>query len=205
MNPTQTYQIAASTGEGFELNAGSTIRVINTIGAQVVGTWAFVRSNITEVMSMEHTRIHAKSSRPQIGTVFYTNKHQPILELTADRSPGVHDWYLAACNQQRYEQLGHQGKHANCTDNLHSVLDKFGHTTSFVQSPLNLFENVTFMFGSPMEIKPPVTMPGDYVCFKALIDCLVIMSACPQDILPTNSEDLEPRGVEVEVTPGQRE
>jgi uncharacterized protein YcgI (DUF1989 family) len=200
MNRARTYQISACAAEGFELDAGSTIRVINTMGAQVVGTWAFVHADITEFMSMEHTRIHSQSSRPQLGTLFYTNKHQPILELTADRSPGVHDWYLAACNQQRYEQLGHQGKHTNCTDNLHSVLNNFGHTISFVQCPLNLFENVSFMFGSPMEIKPPVTMPGDYVCLKAHIDCLVVISACPQDILPTNSEDLIPRGVEVEIT-----
>jgi hypothetical protein len=191
--------IDACSAKGFQLKAGSTLRVINSVGSQVVGTWAFARSSMSEFMSMEHTRIHSKSSRPQIGTMFYTNVHEPILELTADRSPGVHDWFLAACNQQRYELLGHPEKHANCTDNLNAALDELGHSLSFVPCPLNLFENVSFLFGESMEIKQPVAMPGDYVWLKAQIDCLVVLSACPQDILPTNGADLTPKSVEVEV------
>ncbi len=199
MNESQVTMIDASSAQGFHLEAGSTLRVINSMGSQVVGTWAFARSSMNEFMSMEHSRIHSSSSKPKIGTVFYTNAHEPILELTADRSPGVHDWYLAACNQQRYELLGHAEEHANCADNLHSALADLGHSLSFVPCPLNLFENVSLLFGGSMEIKQPVAMPGDYVWLKALIDCLVVLSACPQDILPTNGPDLTPRSIEVEI------
>lgn len=199
MNQSQVTTIDASSVQCFQLNAGSTLRIINTMGSQVVGTWAFARSSMTTFMSMEHTRIHSRSSRPQIGTVFYTNTHEPILELCADRSPGVHDWYLAACNQQRYEMLGHDGEHPNCTDNLYTALGDLGHSPTFVPCPLNLFENVSFLYGDSMEIKQPVAMPGDYVGLKTLIDCLVVLSACPQDILPTNGPDLTPRSVEVEI------
>lgn len=199
MNDTRTVEIAPRSANGFYLETGTTIRLINTFGAQVVATWAFVRPDASEYMSMEHTRIHANKSRPQLGTVFYTNFHRPILEMTEDSSPGVHDWYLAACNQQRYEMLGHRGKHANCADNLFSVLNGLGYPNGFVPSPLNLFENVSFLFSDPMEIKTPVAMPGDYVCLKALTDCLVVMSACPQDILPTNGPDRIPRRVDVEL------
>ncbi len=199
MNQSQFTTIDACSAQGFQLCAGSTLRLINTMGSQVIGTWAFTNSSITEFMSMEHTRIHSTSSRPQIGTVFYTNTHNPILELSADRSPGVHDWFLAACNQRRYELLGHQGKHANCTDNFHAVLADFGHSLPFVPCPLNLFENVSLMFGNSMKIKHPVAMPGDYVVLEALTDCLIVLSSCPQDILPTNGADMTPRSVEVEI------
>lgn len=200
MSQIESFEIEASTAQGFHLDAGSTIHLINSFGSQVVATWAFNPSNVTEFMSMEHTRVHAKSSRPQPGTVFYTNLHKPILQMTADSSPRVHDWYLAACNQQRYELLGHIGEHANCTDNLLEVLNGLGHATSFVPSPLNLFENVSFLFGNPMEIKAPVAMPGDFVCLEAKTDCLVVMSTCPQDILPTNGPDHTPKKVEVELS-----
>ncbi|MEP4434607.1 MAG: urea carboxylase-associated family protein, partial [Hyphomicrobiales bacterium] len=163
-------------------------------------TWAFLPPKMSEFMSMEHTRLHATKSRPQLGTLFYTNTHAPILELTADSSPGVHDWYLAACNKQRFEMLGHSGEHASCENNLLSVLTEIGHPVSFVPCPLNLFENVSFLLGDPMEIKEPVAMPGDYVCLKALVDCLVVLSACPQDIALTNGPDHIPRSVGVEVT-----
>ncbi|MGI9352457.1 MAG: DUF1989 domain-containing protein [Rhizobiaceae bacterium] len=199
MRQSQVTTIKACSSQGFQLTAGSTICVINSMGSQVIGTWAFARSNIAEFMSMEHTRIHSKSSRPQIGTVFYTNTHEPVLEMVADRSPGVHDWFLAACNQQRYELLGHKGKHANCTDNLHAALEDMGHSIPFVPCPLNLFENVSLLFRDTMQIKQPVAMPGDSVWLKALIDCLVVLSSCPQDILPTNGPDLTPRSVEVEI------
>ena len=199
MTQNRTIELAARSARGFHLDAGATIRVINTFGAQVVATWAFVPSSSSEFMTMEHTRVHANSSRPGPETMFFTNFHKPILEMTADRSPGVHDWYLAACNQQRYERLGHSGEHANCTDNLHAALNGHGLSASFVPCPLNLFENVSFLFGKPMEIKEPVAMPGDYVCLKAQIDCLVVLSACPQDIAQTNGPDHVPRSVKVEL------
>jgi uncharacterized protein YcgI (DUF1989 family) len=196
----KTVIIAPRSAKAFHLEAGSKIRLINTFGAQVVAAWAFVPSKTTEYMSIEQTRIHAHNSRPQLGTLFYTNFHTPILEMTEDSSPGVHDWYLAACNKQRFEMLGHEGEHASCEDNLYTILKDIGHSVSFVPCPLNLFENVSFLFGNPMAIKEPVAMPGDYVCLKAQIDCLVVLSACPQDIALTNGPDHVPRSVEVEIT-----
>ncbi len=200
MNQSHYSVIDASCAKGFQLTAGSTLRVINSMGSQVVATWAFTGSDMIEYMSMEHSRIHSDSSRPKVGTIFYTNKHSPILELAADSSPSVHDWFLAACNQQRYEQLGHKGKHANCADNLKAVLDEMGQTHSIEPCPLNLFENVSFMFGDSMKINQPVAMPGDSVWLKALTDCFVVLSVCPQDILPTNGPDLTPTKIEVELS-----
>ena len=194
------HKVAAGRGAGFALPGGATIRIINTLGSQVVATWAFPQPLNGEYMSMEHTRIHAKNSRPQAGTVFYTNRHRPVLEMTVDSSPRVHDWYLAACNQQRYELLGHEGPHASCEDNLHDALAAFDHQPAIVPCPLNLFENVSFMFGAPMEIKSPVSMPGDDVYLRAHLDCVVVLSSCPQDILETNGPDRTPSDIEVEVT-----
>jgi uncharacterized protein YcgI (DUF1989 family) len=39
---------------------------------------------------------------------------------------------------------------------------------------------------------PPVSKPGDYVVLEAVIDCVVTMSACPQDIIPINGEACKP-------------
>ncbi len=199
MTSKKTQEIAARSSKAVHLTSGETLSIINTFGAQVVAVWAFVPTDISEFMSMEHSRLHAKSSRPERDTVFYTNLHVPILKMTADTSPGVHDWYLAACNQQRYDLLGHSEPHANCTDNMHSALRDAGYEVPYVPCPLNLFENVPVLFGNTMDIKEPVSMPGDYVSFSVLRDCLVVLSACPQDIAMTNGPDHVPRSIKYEV------
>jgi uncharacterized protein YcgI (DUF1989 family) len=38
----------------------------------------------------------------------------------------------------------------------------------------------------------PVSKPGDYVVLRAAMDCIVAMSACPQDILPINGAQRSP-------------
>jgi hypothetical protein len=32
-----------------------------------------------------------------------------------------------------------------------------------------------------------VSKPGDSVIFRALVDCIMVMSACPQDVIRINS------------------
>jgi len=32
-----------------------------------------------------------------------------------------------------------------------------------------------------------VSKPGHYIGFKALMDCIVVFSACPMDVVPINS------------------
>ena len=41
----------------------------------------------------------------------------------------------------------------------------------------------------------PVSKPGDHVLFRAEIDCIIAMSACPQDMVPVNGADCEPKEV----------
>ena len=54
--PEDTFTIPARRGKAAYVAAGQTIRVINTHGEQVVDTWAFNRHDMTEFMSMEHSR-----------------------------------------------------------------------------------------------------------------------------------------------------
>ena len=48
--------IPASRGKAAFVARGKRIKVINTLGAQVVDTWAFNRADPGEFMSMEHSR-----------------------------------------------------------------------------------------------------------------------------------------------------
>lgn len=195
-----TFTLKAGTGRAFHLGQGATLRVENTFGTQVVDTWAFRADDLTEFMSMEHTRVHAPSPTPQKGTVFLSNRRKPILEFTEDTSPGVHDWFFAACDQARYEMLGHTGAHENCSDNLRAAIAELGHLIEYVPCPLNLFENAPLLDGDT-GIYPPLSSPGECVELTALTDLIVCLSACPQDMADTNGLDRKPKDVEVTIIP----
>ncbi|NDV02431.1 DUF1989 domain-containing protein [Pseudoroseicyclus tamaricis] len=194
-----TFILRARTGRAFHLRRGATLRITNTFGSQVVDTWAFKADDIAEFMSMEHTRVHSSTASPVKGTIFRSNRRSPMLDFVEDTSPGVHDWFFAACDQSRYEMLGSEAAHDNCSDNLKQAMREIGHSITHVPCPLNLFENAPLLAGDTA-IHPPVSRPGDFVAFTALADLIICLSACPQDMADTNGTGREPRDVDVEVT-----
>ncbi|HNB26601.1 MAG TPA: urea carboxylase-associated family protein [Alphaproteobacteria bacterium] len=192
-------RLAARTALAFSLRRNQLLSVVNTYGSQVVDAWAFAAADPTEFMSMEHSRVHCHDPTPRVGTRFVTNRRRPILEITGDTSPGIHDWFLAACDRWRYELLGCDGTHANCTDNLHAALATMGVSTPVTPAPFNLFENAPFLPGGSVEIAAPLSRPGDRVDLLLHLDALVVLSACPQDMVPTNGADMTPRDVEIRI------
>ncbi len=56
-----------------------------------------------------------------------------------------------------------------------------------VPSPLNLWMNIPINSDGSIDWKEPVSKPGDYVVLRAAMDCIVAMSACPQDIVCINA------------------
>lgn len=183
---TQNVEIPARRGKATYLAAGQRLRVINTHGDQVVDSWAFVRHDLREFMSMEHTRATLLKMIPGVGDHFYTNRRRPILTLLEDSSPGIHDTVIAACDDYRYGLLGCTEYHDNCTDNLAAALFELGLTPPETPSPLNLWMNIPWTKEGGLSFEAPVSKPGDHVLFEAKLDCIVAFSACPQDILPIN-------------------
>ena len=185
-------EIPARSGKGSRLNRGETVKIINTTGQQVVDTWAFNASDLREFMSMEHSRVALGHIMPAIGDTLVTNKRQPILTVLEDTSGGIHDTLFAACDRWRYELLGCEGYHDNCTDNLAAALAELGLVLPEAPAPLNLFMNIPVIDCNWVEVRPPVSTPGSHIALRAEIDCIVVFSACPQDVLPVNGLAMQP-------------
>lgn len=178
--------ISARHGKAARVRKGQRVKVINTHGEQVVDTWAFVADDLTEFMSMEHTRATLVKITPSVGDHLYTNRRRAIVTLVEDTTPGVHDTLMAACDSYRYGLLGCTGYHDNCTDNLAAAMAELDLSPPETPSPLNLFMNIPWTAEGTLAFEPPVTRPGDYVVFEARTDLVIAFSACPQDILPIN-------------------
>ncbi|CAA2136826.1 urea carboxylase-associated family protein [Hyphomicrobium sp. ghe19] len=183
----ELQQLPARQGRAVALKAGQSIRIVNTHGHQVVDTWAFNAQDLSEFLSMEHMRAAIDRISPKPGDKLVTNKRRPILSLEADSSPGVHDTFIAACDIYRYQGLGCTEYHENCADNLRAGMAGLGLTPSEIPSPLNLWMNIPIKTDGSIGWEEPVSKPGDYVVLKAEMDCIVAMSACPQDIVRINA------------------
>jgi uncharacterized protein len=191
--------IPARRGKAITLKRGQHVKVINTHGQQVVDTWAFNSADLSECMSMEHTRTALSRIRVHVGDSLVTNQRRPILALVEDTSPGVHDTLIAACDRYRYALLGCTTYHDNCTDNLAAALAELSRQTPETPSPWNLFMNIPVQADGSLTFEPPVCKPGDYVLLRAERDCVVVFSACPQDIVPINGVACRPAEAHVEI------
>ena len=203
--PDSFITIPARRGKALTLTRGQHIRVINTHGQQVIDTWAFNSADLSECMSMEHTRTALSRIWVRPGDSLVTNHRRPILTLVEDTSPGIHDTLIAACDRYRYALLGCTTYHDNCTDNLAAALTELGLRTSETPSPWNLFMNIPVQADGSLSFEPPVCKPGDYVLLRAELDCVVAVSACPQDLVPINGVACRPTEAHLELVPGRGE
>ena len=201
--------LPAKTGIALSLLQDQHIQIINTHGKQVVDTWAFESRNLNSHMSMEHIRARLKKLSIAIGDTLISNNRTPILTVVADTTTGVHDTLMAACDKTRYaevsdileyplsvcstrrkltscDQLGVTDYHPSCVDNFHHALRNVGLTIESVPSPLNLFMNVPVASNGALEFATPVSEPGQSITLRANTDLILVMSACPQDIMPVN-------------------
>jgi uncharacterized protein YcgI (DUF1989 family) len=165
-----------------------------------------------EYMSMCHCRASLLKITPAVGDVLVSQKRAPMVKLLEDTSPGVHDTLIAACDRWRYSELGVSGYHESCTDNFWDAVhglslskalsDEEQETLKTLQSllggkvpdPFNLFMNIPITQAGEgakrgVSFEAPVTKEEDYVVLEALRDVVVVMSACPQDVLTINGKN----------------
>lgn len=178
--------IPARRGKAARVAAGGHLRIVNTHGTQVVDAWAFSAGEPAEWMSMEASRASFLKLAAAVGDSFVTNRRRPILTLVEDTSGCAHDTLIAPCDAHRYGLLGVQGYHDNCRDNLHAALAELGIAIPATPPSLNVFMNIPWTADGRLAWGEPVSPPGSHALFRAEMDLVVALSACPQDILPIN-------------------
>ena len=191
--------VPAAQGFALNLSAGDRIAIINTHGTQVVDTWAFATDGGQDFLSMEHCREVLQKITFGPGDILITNRYRPILEITHDTSGGGHDTLIAACSGAMYERAGAGSEHPNCAANLAAALAGQGHVCPFTPAPWNLFMLAPVRDGHTIDYVRPTCPPGGLVEVAALMNCLMVFSACPDDVYPTNGGDGAPRDVALEV------
>ncbi|PSK35868.1 hypothetical protein B9Z65_5683 [Elsinoe australis] len=159
-----------------------------------------------EFLSLPHTRTATLHLVPRVGDTLVSNLREPMLTLVEDTA-AHHDTLIAACDPARYQQLGVDKweEHGSCAENLVLALKELNEraglkgpkgigadvTVNSVPAPLNLFMNVPWANDGGVSMDGPKGKSGEFVRFKAERDVVVVMSACPQDVVGINAGKIQ--------------
>jgi uncharacterized protein len=179
-------RIPAGTGAGLRVAAGEYVQIVDVEGRGCADFFALATSNHSEYLSASHTRVQIDRLFPQVGQSFYSSLRRPMLQFEEDRTPGTHDMLFAACDPARYTQY-HVPGHASCAENFRRALGELDASCPLVPQPVNFFMNVAVRSDGGVTFGPPRTEAGDWVLLRAFIDCLVVLSACPQQWNPATN------------------
>jgi uncharacterized protein len=188
----ESLRVPGGQGRSLPLRKGQIVRVVDVAGGQVGDLFAFAAADPGEYASASHTRVAIAKLFPRPGDPVLTSRRRPILSVVEDTSPGWHDMLYAACDPARYASLGAAASHRSCAGNLAEALRGRGVTVPVVPQPLNVFMDVRAAPDGTLVSAPASSRPGDYLAFRAELDCLIVLSSCPMDIVPISSGGITP-------------
>jgi uncharacterized protein YcgI (DUF1989 family) len=195
--------VPAGHGRALRVRAGQLVRVTDPYGGQVGDLFAFVDDGSRQLaapLSAAHTRAHTQRLFPAVGQDFVTTERAPVLGLLEDRSPGVHDLLIPACDPERYRLLG-VPQHRSCAVNVAEALAALNLSVPEVPQPVNLFMDIPVGADGTLRWLPARTCAGDSVTFVSHVDTVVVLSACPQDLAGINGATLSDLLLEVLIHP----
>lgn len=175
-------------GRAVRVRAGQLVRVMDLYGGQVGDLFAFVDDgsrHLSSHLSAAHTRGHTSRLFPTVGEDFVTAERMPVLGLYEDTSPGRHDMLIPACDPERYRLLGSRS-HRSCAENVREALAVLDLGVGTIPQPVNLFMNIPVGADGTLRWLPAPSARGDAVTFVSHVDTVVVLSACPQDLVAIN-------------------
>ena len=190
--------VPPKSGVAFEVQQGHVFRVTDLEGQQVVDMAVFNGGEPSEKLSLTYTRSRSASGTNELGVgadyltrdkvmqgdTLLSNLCRPLLYFLEEtpEQKGIHDTHNSSCNRAFYESAGF-GSRDGCHEILSGVLAPYGIRETDLPDTMDLFMNWyhDVELGAWI-IGLPVSRPGDYVEFRAEMDCLVGLSNCPDDV-----------------------
>lgn len=197
------------TGLALEVKAGQHLRVIDLEGQQVVDMAVFNAANPREKLSTSYsrTRYTPAEGAPYVprdklteGDTLMSTLCRPMMTIVKEtpEPKGVHDTHNRMCNRVMYESYGF-GPVDGCHEIIAGVMALYDVLPEDIPDTMDLFMNYhhTCEDGHWI-IDTPVSKPGDYIEFEAIVDVLVGLSNCPMDVLaPCNGYNCTPVKAEI--------
>lgn len=178
------------------LEAGQTLRILDTEGNQAADTLFYSAENPAEHYSAANTVREQGNVYLSAGSTLRSNLNRPMLDIVADTC-GRHDTLGGACatesNTVRYS-LDKRCMHA-CRDSWMLAIaehPEFGIGKRDIAHNINFFMNVPVTSEGGLTFEDGISAPGKYVEMKAHMDTIVLISNCPQLNNPCNGYNPTP-------------
>jgi uncharacterized protein YcgI (DUF1989 family) len=188
-------------GYAFTLHEGQRFRITDVEGQQVSDLVVFMRADPRERLSQGNTRKLNGTWLLSTGHRLYSTKCRSLLTITAD-TVGRHDLQSSACSPYDYPIRFGIRDHPSCLAILGTVLAPYGVEEHLIPDPFNVFMNTAIDDSGKIEVRPPLSKPGDSIEFKADVECLVGMTVCPQDQNACNGYRITPLALAIYPAPG---
>ena len=194
--PRQEIFVPGGHGTAVTARAGQLVEIVDVEGQQVADLVAFAERNRTEWLSTTHTRSALLRLTVRPGDRLESNWRRPMFELIRD-DVGRNDIITGMCDDRRYRLDYGVAGHRSCRTNFAEALAPWGIAEWQIPDPVNFFQNAPIHPDRSFGNEVPTGRPGDTLVLRTLMDAIVSVSACPQDLNPCNGFHPSPLTVRV--------
>ena len=177
--PAPLHRIPPRSGAGFVIAKGQTLRVVDPEGQQVSDMVSFSAEDPREYLSSGRSIDYASRMFLSTGDTLYSNRSGEMWEIVED-TVGRHDFTLTPCSAEMFAKLyGENEVHRGCFGNLAAALAPYGIAPDSIPVAFNIFMYVHVDSDTgEIEVRPPLSKPGDFIRLRALMDMTVALTAC---------------------------
>jgi uncharacterized protein YcgI (DUF1989 family) len=176
--PPTRQRIPAQSGTAFVLRRGDVLHVFDPQGEQVADLFAFALEDPACALSSGRSLDYASKLFLSVGDLLYANDSSVMFTIVAD-TVGRHDFTLTPCSQEMFEKLyGVTEHHPSCFGNLVAALAPHGIRPEQISTTFNIFMNVAFDADGRIDVRCPLSRPGDRLALRAERDLLCGLTAC---------------------------
>jgi uncharacterized protein len=177
--------IPGGDGVAFPVSRGQFLEIIDVEGQQVADVVAFAAQDRREWLSTTHTRSATLRLSLEVGDRLESNWRRPMFEIVRD-DVGSHDVITSMCDERRYRIDYQVEGHRSCRTNLTQAYSPWGISEWEIPDPFNLFQNAPIHPDRRFGNEIPPGKAGDGILLEVLMDSIVGISSCPQDLNPCN-------------------
>ena len=160
--------------------AGGQLRIHRHAPDRLTGLWALCERDLGEYLSLQHSRIHLRSTMLRHGDTMVSNRDRPVLTWIDGRAHDTQTALHAACDD-RWARHGHY-KPGRCEDRFREAVGHALFGPSRAPCPLDLFAHDDD--DDDAAGWHPTHSKDAPIVLRAEVDLIVLTSTCPRHGMP---------------------
>ena len=186
------HHLPPRTGWAGVVPKGRCLRIVEVDGGQIGDFVVFNADNVRERFDQGRTKANQGRIFITKGHALYSKSNSVMMTITED-TYGIHDLQYGMCSRWIFHSGEYRGlvggfspwagqglPEFGCWEILTGALKPWNIPAEDIPNPLNVFQTMKIDLATgALVIEPGRSKPGDYIEFRAEMNCLCALSACP--------------------------